>query len=295
MHLHHLDLISEDKGLILKRISNFAERYMKIIERNNVRVIGDNKPTILYAHGFGCHQGMWDQITPSFQHSYKQILFDYVGSGQSELQAFDSERYKSLEGYRDDILEICDALDLKKDVIFVGHSVSCSIGWLASIARPELFSKQVSIGPSPCFLNKPKDSYYGGFDKQDLEELLALMAQNYMGWAEYLAPIVSGGELNKSVTGKLTDSFCTTDPTVAKVFAKATFFSDNRGDLQQVNTPNLILQHGRDALVPTEIGKYLHHALKHSALSVLDVSGHCAHMSHPDLVVKEMRPFIDAQ
>ncbi len=265
---------------------------MDILARNNVQVIGDNGPVILYAHGFGCHQEMWNHITPHFKNTHRQVLFDYVGSGQSELSAFDATRYSDLTGYRDDVLEICHALDLGSDIIFVGHSVSCSVGWLSSIEQPQLFSQQISVGPSPCFLNIESDDYHGGFDRSDLEELLALMDQNYMGWAEYLAPVVSGGETNSSVTGKLTESFCSTDPIAAKIFAQATFFADNREDLSKVTTPNLLLQHANDALVPLPIGEFIQKHLQNSQLRVLDVTGHCAHMSHPQLVVDVMKTFI---
>jgi sigma-B regulation protein RsbQ len=63
-----------------------------IISRNNVKVSGSKDKVILYAHGFGCHQGMWDAITPALASSHKQVVFDYVGSGKSDLSAFDPQR-----------------------------------------------------------------------------------------------------------------------------------------------------------------------------------------------------------
>lgn len=264
---------------------------MNILKRNNVHVHGDTGPVILYAHGFGCSQNMWSRVTPAFESSHRQVLFDYVGSGQSEFGAFDVKRYSALSGYAQDVLDVCDALQLTQDVIFVGHSVSATIGLLASIARPELFSRLILIGPTPCFLNNPPD-YMGGFENQDLEDLLSLMDQNYIGWANYLAPVVAGGSDGASVSGELSDSFCSTDPLAAKVFARATFFADNRKDLPKVNCPTLIIQHSKDSLVPLAIGDYLHEHLNNSTLKVIDVVGHCAHMSHPELVVKAMRDYL---
>lgn len=264
---------------------------MSILTRNNVQVRGDGAPVILYAHGFGCSQSMWCKITPAFEATHQQILFDYVGSGKSEVKAFDDKRYASLDGYVQDVLEICDALGLKKDIIFVGHSVSAAIGLLASIARPELFSQLILIGPSPCFLNDPPN-YMGGFERQDLEGLLSLMEQNYIGWANYLAPIIAGGDDPQGVSGELSDSFCSTDPLVARTFARATFFADNRKDLPLVTCPSLILQHNQDALVPLPVGEYLHAQLKNSTLKVLDVAGHCCHMSHPELAIAAMREYL---
>lgn len=265
---------------------------MNILERNNVHVEGSTGPVLLYAHGFGCNQTMWNRVTPAFNSSFRQVLFDYVGSGQSDLASFDAKRYSSLQGYAQDVLDVCDALDLRNGVTFVGHSVSCSVGLLASVARPELFDRLILLGPSPCFLNHAPD-YLGGFEREDLEGLLALMEQNYIGWANYLAPVVSGEAGESAVSGELSNSFCSTDPVVAKVFARTTFFSDNRADLPLVSCRCLILQHRNDSLVPVWVGEYVHAHLKGSILKVLEVSGHCAHMSHPRMVIDVMREYLN--
>ena len=270
---------------------NKNNKIPNILARNNVNVLAGDGPVLLYAHGFGCNQNMWDRVTPAFTPSHKQVLFDYVGCGQSDISAFDPDKYASLSGYAQDVLDVCDALDLKSGVIFVGHSVSCSIGLLASIARPELFAKLVLIGPNPCFVNHAPD-YVGGFEKEDLEGLLALMDQNYIGWANYLAPVVSAQGESGAVTVALSDSFCSTDPRVAKVFARTTFFSDNRADLPKVTVPCLILQHRTDTLAPVSVGEYAHANLAGSTLKVLEVQGHCSHMSEPELVIDALREFL---
>jgi sigma-B regulation protein RsbQ len=262
-----------------------------ILARNNVTVLPGDGPVLLYAHGFGCNQAMWDRITPAFTSSHQQVLFDYVGCGKSDIAAFDPDKYASLNGYAQDVLDVCDALNLKSGVTFVGHSVSCSIGLLASIARPELFEKMVLLGPNPCFVNHPPE-YVGGFEAQDLEGLLSLMDQNYIGWANYLAPVVSAQGASGAVTVELSDSFCSTDPQVTKVFARTTFFSDNRADLPKVTVPCLILQHRTDTLAPIGIGEYVRAHLAGSTLKVLKVQGHCAHMSEPSLVVDALREFL---
>ncbi len=264
---------------------------MDILARNNVNVSADNGPVLLYAHGFGCNQNMWDRVTPAFASSHRQVLLDYVGSGKSQLAAFDAARYSTLDGYAQDLIEVCDALDLRSGVTFIGHSVSCSIGLLASIARPGLFERMVLLGPNPCFLNHPPD-YTGGFERADLEGLLELMDQNYVGWASYLAPVIAADGQAGPVAGELSDSFCSTDPTMAKVFARTTFFADNRADLPKVSRPCLILQHRTDALAPLAVGAYMHADLQGSTLKVLDIAGHCGHMSHPALVIAAIRRFL---
>ena len=263
-----------------------------ILHRNNVHVLDGPGPTLLYAHGFGCNQHMWDQITPAFLGKNKQVLFDYVGSGKSDSSGFDRNQYSSLDAYVRDLNEVYDALGLNGDVIFVGHSVSCSIGVLAAAARPALFKSLVLLGPNPNFVNEAS-GYQGGFEREDLVGLLALMDQNYIGWANYLAPVVSSQEASADVTRELSQSFCSTDPVAARAFAQATFFSDVRAELPRVSAPCLVLQHRNDALAPMAVGEYVRSHLPHATLKVLEVSGHCAHMSHPGLVIDEIRNFVN--
>jgi sigma-B regulation protein RsbQ len=233
------------------------------IERHKVRDIAGSGPTILYAHG----------------------------SGVAAAAPPDRERYATLAGYVDDLLGVCDALGLQEGVHFVGHSVSCSIGWLAAIARPRLFAQMILLGPSPCFLNHPPD-YHGGFEREDLDGLLELMDHNYIGWADYLAPVVAGAPQAQTTGRELAASFCSTDPDAARLFARATFFADNRNEVAQVKVPSLILQHRQDTLAPLSVGEFVHRQLAGSTLKVLEVNGHCAHMSHPEQVVAAMRAFL---
>ncbi len=234
---------------------------------------------------------MWDKITPAFLGEYNQVLFDYVGSGSSVVTSFKPEQYSSLDGYVRDLIDVYDALSLGGDVIFVGHSVSCSIGVMAAASRPNLFKKLVFLGPNPNFINDAS-GYQGGFEREDLEGLLALMDQNYIGWANYLAPVVSSQDASDEITRELSQSFCSTDPVMARAFAQATFFSDVRAELPRVTAPCLILQHLHDALAPMSVGEYVASHLPRATLKVMDVSGHCAHMSHPRLVIEAIREFM---
>ena len=265
---------------------------MNILRRNNVHVSSTpNQPILLYAHGFRCSQAMWSKVAQAFEGKAKQISFDFVGSGQSDITNYSFQRYNTLDGYAQDIIDICDTLELHSEVIFIGHSVSCSIGVLVANARPNLFKKMIFLGPSPCFLNMPPD-YRGGFEQADLEGLLELMNQNYLGWASYLGPVVAGADADPKISGQLSDSFCSTDPIVTQHFAKATFFSDNREDFAKLEVPSLILQHKEDALASVEVGKFLHQHMSNSTLQILDVAGHAAHMSHPQLVIDAINSYL---
>jgi sigma-B regulation protein RsbQ len=260
-----------------------------LIKRNNVHIYGKGTKPMLFAHGFGCDQNMWRFITPEFENDYQLILFDYVGAGRSEKSAYNRERYSSLQGYAKDVLEICEALELR-DVIFVGHSVSAMIGLLASLEEPSYFSQLIMVGPSPAYIND--GDYKGGFERQDIEGLLETMEKNYIGWANFLAPAIMGNKERPQLGEELTESFCTTDPVIARQFAEATFFSDNRQDLRKNRVPSLILQCSDDIIAPLEVGQYLARNLSSSTLRVMKATGHCPHMSEPEETVELIKNYL---
>jgi len=222
---------------------------------------------------------MWRFIVPAFEDRYKIVLFDYVGSGKSDLAAYDPKRYGSLEGYAADVVEIVDALDLH-DVVFVGHSVSSMIGILAAQQRPDRFAKLILVGPSPCYLND--GDYKGGFERADLEGLLQMMEKNYIGWASFLAPVVMKNLEEPKLAAELEESFCSTDPIIAKRFAEATFLSDYRFVVPQVQFPCLVMQCSDDTIAPEAVGEYIHRNLPESEYRLMKATGHCPHMSHPE-------------
>ena len=244
---------------------------------------------MVFAHGFGCDQTMWRMVAPAFEADSRVVLFDYVGCGKSDWSAWDEQRYSSLNGYAQDVLEIVRAFDLS-DVVFVGHSVSAIIGMLASIEAPKRFSRLIHIGPSPCYVNDA--GYIGGFERKDIEALLELMEKNYVGWAAYLAPLVMKNPGRRELTEELQSSFCAADPRVTRQFARVTFFSDNRADLAKVTVPSLILQCSEDAIAPNSVGQYLHSALSRATLRQMSATGHCPHMSHPVETVALMKEYL---
>jgi sigma-B regulation protein RsbQ len=262
-----------------------------IVTRNNVSVFGKGAQPMLFAHGFGCDQNMWRFLTPFFEEKYKIILFDYVGAGKSDISAYHPERYASLRGYAQDVLDICDAFQLS-DVLFVGHSVSSMIGLLAAIEAPHYFQKLIMVGPSPCYLND--EGYKGGFERKDIESLLDTMEKNYIGWANFLAPAIMGQPNRPHLGKELTESFCSTDPLIANQFARATFFSDNRKDLKKCKIPALILQCSEDIIAPLEVGEYLKANLSAATLSIMKAKGHCPHLSEPEETISLIQQYLVA-
>jgi len=260
-----------------------------IIVRNNVRVFGQGTQPMLFVHGFGCDQNMWRFVTPAFADDYKIVLFDYVGSGKSDLRQYDQNRYATLDGYVQDVLDVVHALDLH-DVIFVGHSVSSMVGVLAANREPDRFSRLIMVGPSPRYINDPP--YVGGFERRDIEGLLETMDKNYIGWANFLAPAIMKNADRPELSQELEQSFCSTDPIIARRFAEATFFADNRADLAAVRVPSLIMQCSDDMIAPMEVGRYLQRELRGSTLRIMNATGHCPHMSHPEETIAVMREYL---
>jgi sigma-B regulation protein RsbQ len=252
---------------------------MSVIDRHHITISG--RPTgqpMLFAHGFGCDQNMWRHVAPRFEDDYRVVLFDHMGAGRSDVASYDPHRYVSLDAYAADVLEICRELDLH-DVVFVGHSVSAMIGALAAIAAPTRFASLVMIGPSPRYVDD--DSYVGGFTEGDIAELLDALESNYLGWSSTMAPVIVGNPDRPELGEELTASFCRTDPTIVRQFARVTFLSDNRADLPDITTPTLVLQCSNDAIAPVRVGEYVHHAIPGSVLVMLDATGHCPNLSAP--------------
>jgi sigma-B regulation protein RsbQ len=257
--------------------------------RNNVHVVGDGQQPMIFAHGYGCDQNMWRLLVPAFAAQYRVILFDLVGCGRSDLSAYDRNKYGSLQGHADDVLEILGELDLGP-AVFVGHSVSAMIGLLAGIRAPEQFSAQVMIGPSPCYVND--GDYHGGFSRADIDSLLDTLDTNYLGWASAMAPAIMGAPDKPELGQELTNSFCATDPEIAKHFARVTFLSDNRADLPRLKTRSLILQCSDDIIAPLQVGDYMHRVMPGSTLKVIENIGHCPHLSAPASIAAAMQEFL---
>lgn len=263
---------------------------MRATARHHVRLSGvEGARAIVFAHGFGCDQNVWQQITPAFEHDFRVVTFDYVGAGSAGAAAYDAERYASLDGYAADVLELVAELDLGP-VIFVGHSVSAMIGVLAAIERPELFDRLVLVGPSARYIDD--GDYIGGFSATDIDELLDSLESNYLGWSHAMAPVIMANEGRPALADDLEQSFCRTDPAIALQFAEVTFRADNRADLPKVCAPTLVLQCRQDAIAPLTAGEYVRDHLPDATFVVLDAVGHCPHLSAPGPTVEAIGAFI---
>jgi sigma-B regulation protein RsbQ len=263
---------------------------VSIATRHNIKVSGrsDGQP-MLFAHGFGCDQNMWRYIAPRFEDEFRVVLFDHVGAGNSDPSAYEPQRYSSLSGYAGDVVAICTELELR-DVVFVGHSVSAMIGVLAAAAAPELFTKLVLVGPSPRYINDA--DYVGGFSADDINDLLESLESNYLGWSSAMAPVIMGRADRPELGEELTESFCRTDPSIARQFAQVTFLSDNREDLTAVATPTLILQCANDAIAPVSVGEFVRDRMPNASMVLLNATGHCPNLSAPEETAAAIEQFV---
>jgi sigma-B regulation protein RsbQ len=260
------------------------------LARNNVSVggVASGRP-MMFAHGFGCDQNMWRLVAPAFAETHRTVLFDHVGAGGSDAAAYDPVKYSRLDGYADDVVEICTELDLR-GVVFVGHSVSAMIGVLAAARAPGRIGALVLVGPSPRYLDDA--GYTGGFGAEDIEDLLASLESNYLGWSHAMAPVIMGNPERPALGEELTNSFCRTDPAIARRFAQVTFLSDNRSDLAAVRVPTLVLQCSDDVIAPESVGRYVHERIAGSTLVVMQARGHCPNLSAPEETVAAIRAFL---
>jgi sigma-B regulation protein RsbQ len=262
---------------------------LSVLQRHNVNLTGSGPKAMVFAHGFGCDQNMWRFLAPAFADHFRIVLFDHMGAGRSDLSAYDPEKYASLDGYADDVIDLCRELGIQGGV-FVGHSVSAMIGVLAAKKAPELFEKLVLVGPSPRYIDD--EDYLGGFSEGQIQELLEFLDSNYMGWSQAMAPVIMGNPDRPELGQELTNSFCRTDPEIAKHFARTTFLSDNRADLAQVRVRSLVIQCSEDVIAPQCVGEYVHRNLPDSEFVLLKATGHCPNLSAPDETIEAIRAFI---
>jgi sigma-B regulation protein RsbQ len=158
--------------------------------------------------------------------------------------------------------------------------------------RPDQFLAQVMVGPSPCYVND--GDYVGGFERSDIESLLETLESNYLGWSSSMAPAIMGAPDQPQLAVELTNSFCRTDPEIAKQFARVTFLSDHRAELPKLQSPTLVLQCSEDLIAPRCVGEYMQRAIPNCTLRIIENVGHCPHLSAPSSSAGAMEHFLQS-
>lgn len=260
---------------------------MSLFEVHNVRVTGSGEEVVVLGHGFGTDQCVWRQVIPYLIDDYRLILFDNLGAGTTNPDYFSFDRYSTLHGYAYDLLSILEELQVTS-CIYVGHSVMGMVGCLASIERPDLFTKLVLISASPRYLNDV--NYFGGFEQDDLDQLFDAMQSNFKAWVSGFAPLAVGDDIDSFAVQEFSRTLFNVRPDIAYSVAKTIFESDFRGILPCVSVPCHILQSSKDLAVPVVVSDYLHQNLgAKSIVEVLPTEGHLPQLSSPDVVVPALK------
>ncbi|WP_175616909.1 alpha/beta hydrolase [Rhizobium sp. RU33A] len=251
---------------------------------------GTGDDLVVFAHGYGCDQNVWQKVRPAVSAMTKTVAFDTTGAGHSDLSHFQpSRRHAGLEGYACDLIDVCEELDARS-ITFVGHSVSAMIGVIAAVKKPDLFDSMVLITPSACYWND--GAYRGGFDRQQLDGLLELMGSNFSNWADVVAPIIMSNPYRPGLASELSQSFCRWNEPAAKHFGYLTFMSDCRSFLSSVRPDCLLLECTDDTIAPRSAVAHLHEALPSSGLVKLQAQGHCPHVSAPEETVHAITRYL---
>lgn len=260
-----------------------------LLRRNNVRIMGQGPRTLILCNGFGYNQGLWHHLAPALAAQYRVVLFDHVGSGESDRQAYNPQKYSRLQGYAHDLIELSAAFELREAVL-IGHSVGAIIALLAASAAPQYFGRVVLLTPSPCYVNEP--GYYGGFERENLQQILDAMQANYSRWAHQFADLIMGDANSPVLSEELGQHFGQADTEITRQFAQVTFFSDNRADVPRLHLPTLVVLCREDVVAPTEVGHYLLAHLPHAQLVMLHATGHCPQLSAPLETLAAIQRFV---
>jgi sigma-B regulation protein RsbQ len=263
----------------------------EVMRRNHVQIVGHGKPPLLLCNGFGYSQRVWQSLVTALAQDHQVILFDHVGTGGSDVTAYDADKYAHLAGYAQDLLDICRVLELEQAVL-LGHSVGSMIALLAASQAPAYFAKVVLLTPSPCYLNQP--GYYGGYERADIEQLLSLMHTDEQGWATLLVDLLLGPLATPELAAETHQCLSSTASPMTQQFARVTFLSDHRADVPHLALPTLVVQSQEDFIAPAQVGDYLVAYLPKGQLVNLPAAGHCPQLSAPSATLAALRPFLQA-
>ncbi|WP_183557408.1 alpha/beta fold hydrolase [Mucilaginibacter sp. SP1R1] len=264
-----------------------------IQKKNNVSIEGNLNATrtIVFTHGFGTDKTAWGWVKDDFKDDYRLVLFDNVGAGSSDQEAYNADKYKILHAYADDMLAILADLELYNAII-VAHSVSSMVTLLAAIKAPEYFSNLVFIGASPRYLNDDIEDYTGGFTQQALDGMYSVMAGNYCAWANGFSEVAMDNPDQPELAEHFAYTLSAIRPDIALEVASVIFESDIRKELSKLQKRVLLLHTIEDIAVPSYVADYLSQHIKGSTLKYLNAKGHFPHISNPRAVIAAIKSFI---
>lgn len=262
-----------------------------LIRRHAIHCLGPAQAerTLLFVHGFGTDQQAWSQVADAFADRYRVLLLDNAGAGQADPAAFVQSRYLNLNGYACDLIEIVSAFDLHH-LSVIGHSFGAMI---AALAVPQMRARcdsLVLLGASPHYLNEA--DYSGGMNREDVDAIYSAITGSFTQWADSFAPLAFAGSGRPDLAARLAASIKTIPEERVLTVMCSIFQSDYRAQLASLDLPTLIVQTGDDAFVPRAVADYMQRQIRGSQLEILPAQGHLPHLTHPELVIAALRPFL---
>jgi sigma-B regulation protein RsbQ len=263
----------------------------KLQKKYNLSIEGNTEAsqTIVFAHGFGTDQTAWANVKKAFADEYRMILYDNIGGGSSDIEAFSPKKYSNLSVYANDALAIAEAFNLK-DAIVIAHSVSSMVYLLAALKKPQHFSKMVFIGGSPRYLNE--GDYLGGFTQEGLDSMYETMRTNYFAWVSGFSAAAMANPEKPELGEQFAYTLGAIRPDVALSVAKVIFESDVREKLPLIDKDILLVHALNDIAVPTEVANYMNTNIQRSELTFVNAEGHFPHISAPEEVISVIKEFI---
>ncbi|RAJ94642.1 alpha/beta fold hydrolase [Aliidiomarina maris] len=272
--------------------ASMRDRARQVVRRNNVVVMGEGAQTLLLTHGFGCDQRIWHKVIPLLSTQYRLVMFDHVGSGDSQVSAYCANKYRTLHAYAEDMLDVVAALNLDAPIL-IAHSGSCSIGVLAEHTRPQTFSRMVLVNPAPKYVSD--SDLDAGFQPDEVQQTLQLMREDYPQWCQQMAQHAMQNSTRPELSARLQASFIQSNPQIMYNFARAILYSDFRREYAQIRCPVSLVHCQQDVVVPTSMIDYLHTTLADSEVISLAADGHFPQISHSTALVAALRDILARQ
>lgn len=261
----------------------------RVKRRHAVTEMGGGTTTLLFVHGLGASQRVWSRLAPAFTDRYRVVLMDLMGCGASDPAGYDPQRYATLKGHADDLVEVAENLRQGR-IVLVVHSIGAMLGLLAELDAPHLFDAHVMVSPSPCYLNLP--DYPGGLEPADVQAMLAQIDADPHAWAHTMAPTFMGEPIEHEATALLNADLMRALPQALRQFAHATFRCDFRSQLPQLVKPVLLLQSAEDPIAPVAVGRYMERQLPDGRLEVIPMRGHFPQLLRPQDCARAIDAFL---
>lgn len=249
-----------------------------VARRLHATVTGDGPETIVFMHGLGTDQTVWDGVLRTLPPDFTALRYDLPGVSPSSPDAFDAQAVRSLAPFADDLISLIEEMGLDRCTV-VGHSAAGMIALLASIEAPARFRRLVTINTSPRYIDEP--GYVGGFTPQDIASHFQAMADDYQAWVAGFAQAVMPADAPEALAS-FTGSLSAMRPDIAIAVARLIFAVDLRLLLGAVTVPMHLIHSRNDPAVPPAVGHYLHDHLPDSRLAWIEAAGHLPHLSVPD-------------